>query len=69
VLSIAAVQTTEDGQAELACLALLPFTSDAVSNFAAKSLMRPLTVVSDGLACFKATQEAGVHDRTVTGGG
>lgn len=66
---VAAVQTTEDGQAVLACLALQPFTREAVSDFAAKSLVRPLTVVSDGLACFLATKEAGVHERIVTGGG
>jgi len=66
---IAAVQTTEDGQAELACLSLLPFTSEAVSDFAARSLVRPVTIVSDGLACFIATEQAGVHERIVTGGG
>jgi hypothetical protein len=66
---VAAVQTTEDGQAVLACLAVQPLTSEAVSDFAAKSLVRPLTVVSDGLACFIAAEEAGVHERIVTGGG
>ena len=66
---IAAVQTTEGGQAVLACFAKLPFTKQAVSDFVAKSLMRPLTVVSDGLACFTATQDAGVHEQIVTGGG
>jgi ribosomal protein L37AE/L43A len=66
---LAAVQTAEDGQAELACLSLMPFTSKAVSAFAAKSLVRPLTVVSDGLGCFLAVEQAGVHERTVTGGG
>lgn len=35
----------------------------------AKSLVRPLKVVSDGLACFTAAQDAGVHERTVTSGG
>jgi hypothetical protein len=28
-----------------------------------------VTVVSDGLACFKAAQHAGVHEPIVTGGG
>lgn len=37
--------------------------------FAAKSLVRPLTVVSDGLGCFTATGSSGVHERIVTGGG
>ncbi len=66
---IAAVQTTEDGQPVLACFAQLPFTKEAVLEFAAKSLVRPLTVVSDGLGCFTALEQAGVHERIVTGGG
>jgi len=33
------------------------------------SLVRPLTAVSDGLVCFLATEDAGVHERHVTGGG
>jgi ribosomal protein L37AE/L43A len=51
---IAAVQTTEDGQPVLACFAQCPFTTEAVQEFAAKSLVLPLTVVSDGLGCFTA---------------
>ena len=66
---IAAVQTTEAGQPMLACFARAPLTKQAVEEFAAKSLARPLTVVSDGLWCFTATEAAGVHERVVTGGG
>ncbi|HEX6706066.1 MAG TPA: IS1595 family transposase [Albitalea sp.] len=66
---IAAVQTTEDGKPVLACFAQAPFTTQAVKEFAAKSLVRPLTVVSDGLGCFTAAEGAGVHERHVTGGG
>ena len=66
---IAAVQTTNDGKPVLACFAQAPFTTQAVKAFAAKSLMRPLTVVSDGLGCFAAAEGAGVHERHVTGGG
>lgn len=66
---VAAVQTTEDGQAVLACFAQLTFTKTALAEFMAKSLVRPLTVVSDGLACFNAAKDAGVHEPTVTGGG
>jgi ribosomal protein L37AE/L43A len=66
---IAAVQTTEDGQAELTCLALMPFTTEAVQEFAERSLVGPVTEVSDGLACFLATEDFGVHERYVTGGG
>ena len=53
----------------LVCFAQVPFTKSALADFAAKSLARPLTVVSDGLACFAALQDAGVHEVTVTGGG
>jgi hypothetical protein len=67
---VAAVQTTEDGQAVRVCLALRPFTNASMTEFAARSLARPLTLVSDGLPCFVAlAAEAGVHDRNVTGGG
>ena len=66
---IAAVQTTEDGKPVVACFAQCPFTKEAVEEFAAKSLARPLTVVSDGLGCFTAAESAGVHERIVTGGG
>lgn len=66
---VAAVQTTESGEAKFVCLAQLPFTNEALQRFADRSLVRPLTVVSDGLACFAVTQTAGVHERIVTGGG
>jgi ribosomal protein L37AE/L43A len=66
---IAAVQTTEAGQPVVACFAQCSFTKQAVEEFAAKSLVRPLTVVSDGLGCFTAAEDAGVHERIVTGGG
>lgn len=67
---VCAVQTTESGQAVLACLSLRPFTNEAMLEFAAQSLALPLTVVSDGLPCFVAlAADGGVHHRTVTGGG
>ena len=66
---IAAVQTTDSGRPLLACFAQVPFTKQAFEDFAAKSLMRPLTVVSDGLSCFIAAETAGVHEHHVTGGG
>lgn len=67
---VAAVQTTEDGKAELVCLSLGPFTNESMLEFASRSLVRPLTVVSDGLPCFAAmAAKAGMHDRNVTGGG
>jgi hypothetical protein len=66
---IAAVQTTEDGKPVFACFTQAAFTTKSVDEFAAKSLVRPLTVVSDGLGCFTAAESAGVHERHVTGGG
>lgn len=66
---LTAIQTTESGQAQLVCLAQLPFTKEAVTAFVDKHLVRPLTVVSDGLACFTVTAKAGVHDRIVVSAG
>lgn len=62
---VTAVQTTDSGEAELVCLAQLPFTKQAITTFVNKHLVRPLTVVSDGLACFTVTAMAGIHDRVV----
>jgi transposase-like protein len=66
---VTAVQTTESGEAQLVCLAQVPFTNDAMADFVNKRLVRPLTVVSDGLACFKVSAEAGVHERIVVSAG
>ena len=67
---LAAVQTTEDGQAVLACLSPRPFTQEAVVDFMGQPLVLPLTLVSDGLDCFTAAAGLGaVHERIVTGGG
>ena len=66
---VTAVQTTESGEAELVCLAQVQFTNKALTDFVNKSLVRPLTVVSDGLACFTVTAKAGVHERIVVSAG
>jgi len=67
---VAAVQTTEDGQAVLACLSPRPFTKQALEDFRGHSLVLPLTLVSDGLGCFTAAAGLGaVHERIITGGG
>ena len=67
---VAAVQTTESGQPQFMCLSLQPFTKEAMQTFFARSLMLPLTLVSDGLACFEVASDNGSHhDRHVTGGG
>ena len=67
---VAAVQTTEDGQVVHACLSLRAHSNESLLEFAATSLALPLTLVSDGLACFATVAaNGGVHHRTVTGGG
>ena len=67
---LAAVQTTDDGQAVQACLSPRPFPKEAVSDFAMQSFALPLTLVSDGLNCFTVVAELGAaHERSVTGGG
>ena len=67
---VAAVQTTDSGQPQLMCLSLQPFTKEAMQTFFARSLMLPLTLVSDGLSCFEVAGDNGaLHDRHVTGGG
>ncbi len=63
------MQTTESGEAELVCLAQVPFTNAAMTDFVNKRLVRPLTVVSDGLACFTVVAKAGVHKRIVVSAG
>ncbi len=52
------------------CLSLQPFTKEVMQTFFARSLMLPLTLVSDGLACLETASDNGAHhDRHVTGGG
>jgi ribosomal protein L37AE/L43A len=70
VAFIAAVQTTDQGQAQYACFSRQAFTTEAVAIFAAKSLATSAQVVSDGLWCFGAVKIIGAeHERIVTGGG
>jgi transposase-like protein len=67
---VAAVQTTESGQAVLMCLSRRPFTKQSIQEFAQKSLAAPATLVTDGLGCFTAVCGSGIHhEQHVTGGG
>jgi hypothetical protein len=66
---VIALQTVQGGAPHLLCMAQLPFRRTAIAEFAAAHLVRPLTVVSDGLDCFRASAEHGVHERIVSGGG
>jgi len=67
---IAAVQTTESGEAVLMCLSKRPFTKESIKQFSQHSLAAPATLVSDGLGCFTAVRGMGIlHEQHVTGGG
>lgn len=67
---VAAVPTSEDGQAQLLCLSAQPFAKQAMQTFFARSFALPLTLVSDGLACFEVALDDGARrKRHVTGGG
>src|SRR5436309_2078587 len=66
---VAAVQTTESGEAVKMCLSPRPFTKESIQAFAEKSLAAPATLVSDGLGCFTAVRGMGIlHEPHVTGG-
>lgn len=56
---VAAVQTTEDGRPHLPCISPRPFTHAAMEDFMARRTALPLTLVSDGLNCFKVLTSAG----------
>jgi hypothetical protein len=67
---VAAVQTTESGEAVLMCLSKRPFTKESIKGFVEQSLAAPATLVSDGLGCFTAVQGSGIlHEQHITGGG
>lgn len=66
---VLAVQTFGNGSPDQVCTAQLPFRRQAVAEFCQRHLVRPLTVVSDGLDAFRIAADCGVHERIVTGGG
>ena len=69
VAFVAAVQTTESGQAVVMCLSRRPFTKQSIEDFAAKSVVAPATLVTDGLGCFTAVRGMGIlHEQHITGG-
>jgi len=51
------------------CLSQIPHRLTEVARVCSEHLDRPVTVVSEGLACFTAARQAGVHEAIVTGGG
>jgi len=66
---IAAVQTNERGHPVRALFSpVKTFSLEEVEAWARRSLVAATVVVSDGLACFKAVEEAGcTHQREVVG--
>ncbi len=68
---MAAVETNEEGHAIAMRLTKVKgFQSEEIANWAGKHLQSCSYVVSDGLRCFNAIEDAGcVHEAIVTGGG
>jgi len=66
---VAAVQTNENGHPLYAVFfPVTTFSREEIAAFARQSLVSGTTVVSDGLWCFKAVEEAGCfHQREVVG--
>ena len=65
----ASALTAKSAEAQFVCLAQPSFTKEAITALVDKSLVRPLGVVSDGLACFIVTARTGIHDRIVVSAG
>lgn len=67
---VSPVQTTPAGHPVLACLRPQAHSTEEVAVFAAQHIAPTVTVVSDGVWCFRGTQIVGAdNDRVVTGGG
>ena len=68
---VAAVETTDDGHPVRIKLSIVKgFRSTEISAWSRQHLREGCTVISDGLACFRAIATANcTHDRIVCGGG
>ncbi|PUB91772.1 MAG: IS1595 family transposase [gamma proteobacterium symbiont of Ctena orbiculata] len=68
---VAAVQTNEEGHPiAMRFTKVKGFSNDEIANWAKRHLNAASIVVSDGLWCFAAVQDAGCeHEAIVTGGG
>lgn len=52
------------------CLSRRPFTKQSIDDFAAKSVVAPATLVTDGRGCFRAVRGMGSrHEQHITDGG
>jgi predicted RNA-binding Zn-ribbon protein involved in translation (DUF1610 family) len=65
---VVAVQSL-GGKPHRVCLAAIPHRRAAVASFCEAHICRPATIYTDGLGCFGAADDAGVHEQVVTGGG
>ena len=68
---VAAVETTKEGNPTRVKLSVVKgFLSTEIRSWSQQHLAEGSTVISDGLACFNAVQDAGcLHDQLVCGGG
>jgi len=67
---VIAVQTSDDGRPQYVQLTRMPFTRDAISAFANRSLSANARVLSDGLPAFRVLgREVARHQRIVVGSG
>lgn len=65
---VMAVQAAGEGLPHQVCAAQLSVRRQAVAEFCQRHLVRPLTVISDGLNAFHMAADAGVRQRIVPGG-
>lgn len=68
---VAAVQTSEEGHPQRVKLSVVKgFRKSEIAQWATQHLSNGAHVVSDGLSCFDAVEQAGcTHEAVVTGGG
>lgn len=67
---VIAVQTSAEGRPQYVRLTPLPFTREALSQWANTALAAAAYLVSDGLQCFRAAgSEVAGHERIVVGSG
>uniref|UniRef100_E6QQB5 Transposase of ISCARN94, IS1595 family IS1595 group n=1 Tax=mine drainage metagenome TaxID=410659 RepID=E6QQB5_9ZZZZ len=64
VLFVVAVQTTPNGKPVMACFAPIPFSSEAIADWAKKSLASSACIYSDSLQGFRSVVAGGAtHER------
>lgn len=67
---VVAVQTTDEGQPVFVCMKRLPFTKEAITRWANRTLAASAQVVSDGLVCFAVLKDlVEKHESHVVGSG